>query len=118
MNSFFARILCRVLVLCMLATPFTVNAGLIGTDQAQATSLSSNAGTRDRVLNFVQRGDVRSQLESLGLSPERAKDRVNAMTDQEASQLAGRIDSLPAGADGSGLLLLIVIGVLIWYFVR
>ena len=116
MNSFFVRLICRLLVLCMLVTPFAVNASLIGTDQAQATSQS--AGSRDRVLNFVQRGDVRNQLESLGLSPERAKDRVNAMTDQEVAQLAGRIDALPAGADGGALLVLILIGVLIWYLVK
>lgn len=117
MKSFFARLLCRLLVLCMFATPFTVNAGIIGTDQAQATA-SQSAGVRDRVLNFVERSDVRSQLESLGLSPERAKDRVNALTDQEVAQLAGRIDALPAGADGGSLLLLILLGVLIWWLVR
>lgn len=117
MNSSFVRFVCRLLVLCMLATPFTVNAALIGTDQAQATSTQS-ADARDRVLNFVQRGDVRNQLETLGLTPERAKDRVNAMTDQEVSQVAGRIDALPAGADGAGLLVLILVGLLIWYLVR
>jgi hypothetical protein len=43
---------------------------------------------------------VQNQLSALGLSAAGASERVNALTDDEVQQLAGKIDSLPAGADG------------------
>ena len=38
------------------------------------------------------------------------------MTDDEVGTLAGKIHSLPAGADGGGLALLILVVFFIWYF--
>ena len=85
------------------------NAGMIGTDQA--ASVASQAD-RNTVLQFLGRADVTSQLQSLGVDPAAVKDRVAAMTDQEVQSLAGKIHSMPAGADSTGtILLLIVIGV-------
>jgi hypothetical protein len=43
---------------------------------------------------------------------------VASLTDAEVSKLAGQIQSLPAGADGGALILLILIGVLIWWLVK
>jgi hypothetical protein len=46
------------------------------------------------------------------VSPEDVKARVAALTDDEAAQLAGRIDSLPAGGI-LGLILLVFIILLV-----
>ena len=44
------------------------------------------------------------------MSPTEVKARVAALSDAEAAQLAGKIDSLPAGGDGvGGVLWLIVV---------
>ena len=46
-------------------------------------------------------------------------DRVfAALTDSEVATLAGQIQSLPAGADGTGLVVIILIAVLIWWLVK
>jgi len=47
-------------------------------------------------------------------------ERANALTDDEVEQLAGRIDSLPAGAEIStaGLLLVLIVILLIFMFRR
>ena len=37
------------------------------------------------------------------------------MTDNEVQSLAGRINSMPAGADSSGVVLLIVVIAVIWW---
>ena len=116
MRSSFVRLLCRMLVVCMVGLPFQVHAGLIGTDQVVTADQALAA--RGMVSSVVNRADVASQLQSLGLSPEAAKDRVAALSDSEVTQLAGQIQNLPAGADGAGLLVLILIGVLIWYLVK
>lgn len=116
MTSSFARVLCRILIVCMIGLPFQAHAGLIGTDQVVTAEQALAA--RDMVNSVISRAEVASQLQALGLSPEAARDRVAALTDGEVAKLAGQIQSMPAGADGGGLLLLILIGVLIWWLVK
>ena len=116
MRSSFVRILSRILIVCMIGLPFQAHAGLIGTDQVVTAEQALAA--RDMVAGVLSRAEVASQLQALGLTPEAAKDRVASLTDAEVSKLAGQIQSLPAGADGGALILLILIGVLIWWLVK
>ena len=107
------QIICRLLIVLMAWTPYQIaQAGMIGTDQVVSSTSQADRGT---VLNFVTRSDVTSQLQALGLDPASAKDRVAAMTDDEVRTIAGKIEAMPAGADGAGLLLLILIVALIWW---
>ena len=115
MRSSFVRLLSRILIVCMIGLPFQVQAGLIGTDQVVTADQALAA--RAMVNSVVSRSEVASQLQSLGLSPHEAKDRVAALTDTEVSKLAGQLENLPAGANGGGLIVLILIGVLIWWLV-
>jgi hypothetical protein len=111
----FYKLVSQLLIVCMVWTPFSIQASLIGTDQVAAGA--QDQSNRDKVINFVQRGDVAKQLESFGVSPANAADRVNAMTQEEINMLAADIDSMPAGA-GSGwwIVAAIVVGALIWYY--
>ncbi len=116
MSMSFVRFISRLLVVCLIALPFQVNAGMIGTDQAVSAAQAQAA--RALVGSQVSRADVASQLQSLGLSPQSALDRVAALTDAEVAKLAGQIQSLPAGADGTALVVIILIAVLIWWLVK
>ena len=113
MKSAWAKTICRLLIALMIWTPYQiVQAGMIGTDQV---ATASSQVDRSAVLNFVSRADVAGQLQALGLDAVTAKDRVAAMTDQEVSYLAGQINSLPAGADTAGVILLILIIAAVWW---
>ncbi|HEX6321570.1 MAG TPA: PA2779 family protein [Burkholderiales bacterium] len=102
-----------MLVVLMIWTPYQVaQAGMIGTDQVATTSTQAD---RSAVLGFVSRADVAGQLQAMGLDAATAKDRVAAMSDAEVSMLANRINSLPAGADTAGVLLLILVIAAIWW---
>ena len=116
MSTSFVRFISRLLVVCLIGLPFQVHAGMIGTDQVVSAAQAQAA--RATVLSQISRTEVASQLQSLGLTPQAATDRVAALTDSEVTKLAGQIESLPAGADGGSLLLLILLGVLIWWLVR
>ncbi len=115
MKSSFMRLICRLLVVSMVVLPFqSVQAGMIGADQV-ATAQSAQAD-RSAVLGLISRADVARQLQSLGLNPQSAKDRVAAMTDQEIRSLAGGLDALPAGAaSGWAIAIVIALGILLWY---
>ena len=68
------------------------------------------------MLEFLGRAEVANQLQSLGLDATSAKERVAAMTDSEVQMLAGKINSMPAGADSTGvILLLLIVGVAVWW---
>ena len=109
----FYKLISRILIVCMVWTPFSVHAGMIATDQAVASA--QDQVNRNKVLNFVTRGDVAKQFEAFGLSASSAADRVGAMTQDEVNRIAGKIDSLPAGADGGAFLAaLIIVGLIIW----
>ena len=62
------------------------------------------ADKQKRFVSTLKREDVRLRLESYGVNPSDVKARVAALGDQEVAQLAARIDTLPAGADGLGAL--------------
>src|SRR5512141_1809601 len=95
MTIIFVRNICRMLIVCLGVFPFSTYAGMVGTNEVIAAAQA--AGARDKVRDFVGRTAVRDQLQNLGISPDTAQARVNAMTDSEVATIAGRIDSLPAG---------------------
>ena len=114
MKSVWARMLCRFLMVLMVWTPMHMaNASMIGTDQIVS---SAAAADRDTVMQFLGRAEVTSQLQSLGIDPAAARDRVAAMTDDEVRVIAGKIATQPAGGDALGvLLLLLVVGAVVWW---
>src|SRR4051812_45107042 len=95
MLSKLRRIVCTVLVFSLAATgfPSPACAGLVSTEDALGAE-------RAYVNSVIDRAEVRAQLEVYGVSPAQAKARVAALSDADAADLANRIASLPAGADG------------------
>ena len=52
---------------------------------------------QQRIAAALERDDVRAQLAARGVDLGEAQARVAALSDEEAADLAARIDSLPAG---------------------
>ncbi|WP_211463639.1 PA2779 family protein [Collimonas silvisoli] len=116
MNRFF-RMVSRVLIVSMLLTFHPAHAGIVGTDQL--ISATQVQGDREKVLNFISRTNVQQQLETLGVKPGAAQERVAAMTDEEVRTLAGQVDTLPAGGTHGWAIAaaVILIGAAVLYFV-
>jgi hypothetical protein len=89
----FRRLIASLLVLSIggLGLPLPVHAGMVGTGAALASP------ERERIATFLEREDVRQQLQAQGVRPADVSARVAALTDEEASQLAAQMDSMPAG---------------------
>src|SRR5262245_51934384 len=114
MKSVWAKMLCRLLIALTFWSPIQfAQAGMIGTEQIVAAAAQAD---RTTVMNFLSRAEVTSQLQAMGIDPATAKDRVAALSDQEVQSLAGRIQSMPAGASDAGwILLILVVAAAVWW---
>lgn len=113
MKLTFFRLICRLLIVTLTMLSYQcAQAGMIGADQVANANVASE---RLQVQQALQRNDVLRELESMGIDPQTARDRVANLTDDEVHTLAGKINNLPVGAD-SGFIALILIVFFIWYF--
>ncbi len=85
-----------------------VMAAMVSTEQAMVQHQD-----RSELKQFFDRDNVVSALEKFGVSPEDAKARVDAMTDDEAARLASHIENAPAGAGIIGTLFTVFIILLV-----
>jgi hypothetical protein len=108
--SRFMRWTSRVVMLSMLAMGLPMQSAfavMVDTNQAVSHELASQ--DRAKISAFLDRADVVAQLQKQGVAANEAKARVYALTDDEAHNIAGKLDKLPAGGDG-------VLGVLLTVF--
>ena len=107
MNNAFVRFVCRSVIACLVCLPLQAQAELIATNQAISAAQAQSA-----------RALVAGQLESFGLAPEAARERVTALSDSEVLSLAKRIGNAPAGEGLPGLTIgiFLVMIFLIWRF--
>lgn len=84
-------------------------AGIVGTDQFLTEQ--SIQQDRDDLRTLMERSEVRSLLESNGLTVELAQARVDSLTDSEVRQLSQQFDELPAA--GNALLVVLVIALVV-----
>ena len=111
--TLFTRIVASALIIssASMGFPMMANAGIVSTDEALSTATQTDS--RDRVNAFLNRTDVRQALQGQGVSADAALERVQAMSDAEVAQLAGRIDQAPVGGDILGVLFTIFIVLLV-----
>jgi hypothetical protein len=94
------RLIASLLVIC-IALPLPSQAAMIATDSALA------GRQRAQVERLLERADVQARLRAHGVSAADVKVRVAALSDDEAAALAAKIDSLPAGGDLIGAVVLV-----------
>jgi hypothetical protein len=82
---------------------------VLAVPQAYAGMIGVQDTERERAKSMLERPELAAQLEKMGVSAADAGARVDAMTPQEVSQLAGRLDQLAAGGAISNQDLLLVI---------
>jgi len=76
----------------------TAQAAMVGTEAvAQASTARSANDARSQLNDAFARADVQARLQALGVDSRDARERVAALTDDEARRLAGEIDKAPAG---------------------
>lgn len=89
----------------------SAHAGLVGTDKVAVSAQSQSE--RERIRAFLDREDVRKELQTQGVDVNTAKARVDALTDEEVQKVAGKLDKMPAGGEIIGILFTIFVILLV-----
>lgn len=89
----------------------SAHAGLVGTDKVDVSAQSQSE--RERIRTFLDREDVRKELQTQGVDASAAKARVEALTDEEVQRVAGKLDSMPVGGEILGILFSVFLVLLI-----
>ncbi|MFN3416878.1 MAG: PA2779 family protein [Caldimonas sp.] len=82
----------------------------IAQEGALAARSAAGEASRERLAAELDRPELQAKLQEWGVSPEQARARVDALTDEEAQRLVARIDQAPAGAGD-------VLGAIVFIFV-
>ena len=102
----FFRLTARIMVVAMVAVSIphgAALAGMVTTDRVIDQAAAQH--DRVRILEFLERDDVRGQLEALGVDPKEAAARVDGLSDGEVTRIAGQIEELPAGQSAAGAII-------------
>lgn len=105
-----SRKFCRAVVAAVIAGVFVTSMPIPQSHAALVTSdeiatQRSLANDRARLADLVAREEVQRELKAYGISPEEAQARISSLTDEEVSQVAGRLDELPAGQSALGVII-------------
>jgi len=90
------RMTSRLLIVSVLSIGLPLQsayAGIVGTDRVAASAQAQSE--RERVRTFLDREDVRKELQAQGIDADAAKARVAVLTDEEVQKVAGKLDSSP-----------------------
>lgn len=103
-----------VVALVATTTPTPVQARVVGTEEALAAAEGlPQRHDRASIDALLARDDVRAQLEALGVDPQEARARVQALDDAQAQALAGQLDEMPAGGGVLGVVFTVFIILLV-----
>lgn len=96
----------------LLATtvPAPATARVVTTEEALSATPASDRAALEALL---AREDVRAQFEALGVDPAQARERVQALDDEQVRELAARLDQMPAGAGVIGVLFAVFVILLV-----
>ena len=103
MKSRFRRMVAGIVVVCLGSTGVALPAyaGIVSSEALVA------GAQQERLAGVLERSDVRARLQAYGVDPAQARERVAALSDEEAARLAAQIDELPAGGDVLGAAVLV-----------
>ncbi|ATE61537.1 PA2779 family protein [Thauera sinica] len=79
---------------------------MVSTEQAAQASAAQQGGDHHaRLGDMLARAEVQAELQRYGLTEEQARERIAALTDEEAAALVKRVDDAPAGGIIGAILL-------------
>lgn len=99
------KVLSRILILALLHLCWLTSYGwaeMVPTGSVlQSQTHIPSQTDRQRLLDLLQREDIQMKLQKYGISKVEAAARINSLTDEELSKIAGKLDRVSAGGHDS-----------------
>ena len=80
----------------------TVHSAMVGSETV--LSMTQAQDVRDNSNRIFERKQIQAAMTAQGINPFEAKARVDSLSDAQVLRIADKMDQLPAGGDGLGLL--------------
>ena len=96
----------QVLILAMLHLCWLTSYGYAEMLPTESSVQSHVQDDRQRILDLLDRQEVVEELEKYGITKVEAASRINSLTDEEVTEIAGKLDELPPGGYIQYILLL------------
>jgi hypothetical protein len=91
-------------IMLVIATPYQpLLAAMVPTEATLDKTIAQDA--RNHLKTLISRNDIKDALISQGIDPDEAKARVDSLSDSEVTEVAGKIEQLPAGRGAFGALI-------------
>lgn len=97
----FRTIVSHLTAVCLLLVQLALPAHAAVVPTRQYIDVQHRAGLMATIDATLARDDVRNELIAMGVDPDDALARAGALSDAELEQLAGQLESLPAGGDAT-----------------
>ena len=107
------RCTAAVAALSLLAASIPAMASPAADTLIETSEVLAATPVKERVQALLARDEVRAALAERGVAPAQLQARVDALTDDEARELAKRLDQAPAGGDVLGILFTVFIVLLV-----
>lgn len=96
------RVLCRFLAIPLALVVFleSVSVGVVHADLVKTEDVLDKDPAKDdraKLKAFLERQDVRDQLEAFGVDPDEASMRIANLSDDEVKRISGQLGTLPVG---------------------
>jgi hypothetical protein len=101
------------LSIVLASLPMRASADIVPTDALLSATQTQTLDNRARIKQFMARDDVRQALMQQGVDASAALARVDAMSDDEAAEMADRVAQAPAGGDVLGIVFTVFVILLV-----
>ena len=107
--SRYFKIISRILIVAMLHLCWLTSYGYAEMVPTESANQSQYQDDRQRLLELLNRQEVIDELEKYGISKVEAVVRINSLSDEEVTKIAGKLDELPEGGYVGGYAAIIIL---------
>ncbi len=96
-SSHYFKTISQILIFAMLHLCWLTSYGYAEMVPTESTieQPSQDETDRQRILDLLDRQEVVNELEKYGITKVEATSRINSLTDEEVTEIAGKLDELP-----------------------
>jgi hypothetical protein len=99
----------RILIFAILHLCWLTSYGYAEMIPTESAAQTQSQDDRQRILDLLNRQEIINELGKYGITKVEAVARINSLTDEEVTKIAGKLDALPNGAGAEDILYVLLL---------